>query len=226
MNKSICKQIEGMLCLYIENKLSIEERIFVKKHFEQCPTCYKKYLEMKKIFKNLHNEYEKLMLELKKAESEKIFSIREYEAFHQNISPYIDDELCYEDSIKFRKYLLKSKSARNELANAYSLKNNIKYSINDFKDKLNINFSSKIINKLQGKNFDILEIIYPKTVILLSFLISTLILISIYLGFSYINETFAKDTDNSIVKSIEIPNEKNMIEFTFDNNNKPIIISK
>ena len=67
------------------------------------------------------------MLELKKAESEKIFSIREYEAFHQNISPYIDDELCYEDSIKFRKYLLKSKSARNELASAYGLKNNIKY---------------------------------------------------------------------------------------------------
>ena len=226
MNKSICKQIEGMLCLYIENKLSNEERFFVKSHFEQCPTCYKKYLEMKKIFQNLHNEYEKLMLELKKAESEKIFSIREYENFYKNISPYIDDELCYEDSIKFRKYLLKSKSARNELASAYDLKNNIKYSINDFKDKLNINFSNKIINKLQGKNFDILDFIYPKAAILLTFLISTLILVSIYLGFNYINEAFAKDTDNAIVKSIEIPNEKDMMEFTFDQNNKAIIISK
>ena len=38
------------------------------------------------------------------------------ENFLENISPYIDDELCYDDSIKFRRYLLKSKQARTELA--------------------------------------------------------------------------------------------------------------
>ena len=215
-----------MLCLYIENKLSFEERIFVKEHFDICPTCYKKYLEMKEIFKNLHFEYAKLMKELDKTDTEKIFSIREYETFYKNISPYIDDELCYEDSIKFRKYLLKSKSARSELASAYGLKNNIKNSIDDYKNKLNINFSNKIINKLQGKNFDFFENFYKKTAIFVIFLISTLIIFSIYLGFSYVNEAFAKDSDNTIVKTIEIPNENDMIEFTFDENNNPLLISK
>ena len=226
LNKSICKQIESMLCLYIENKLTFEERVFVKTHLRDCESCYKKYLEMKNIFKNLHLEYSKLMSELKTAEAEKVFNIREYENFYQNISPYIDDELCYEDSIKFRKYLLKSKSARRELANAYGLKNNIKNSINDFKDKLNINFANKVINELQGKNFNIFERYYKNAAIFVAFLLSTLILFSVYLGFNYLNEAFAEDSDKTIVKSIEIPNENEMIEFTFDKNNKPILIAK
>ena len=226
LNKSICKQIESMLCLYIENKLTFDERVFVKTHLESCENCYKKYLEMKKIFKNLHFEYSKLMNELKNAETEKVFNIREYENFYQNISPYIDDELCYEDSIKFRKYLLKSKSARRELANAYGLKNNIKISIDEFKDKLNINFSKKVINELQGKNFNIFEKYYKNAAIFIAFLISTFILITIYLSFSYVNEAFASDSDKTIVKSIEIPNENDMIEFTFDENNNPLLIAK
>ena len=226
MTNPICKKIEGMLCLYIENKLNDEDRFFIEKHFKTCSSCFQKYIEMKKILKNLHFEYAKLMQELQKAENEKIFSIREHENFFQNISPYIDNELCYEDSIKFRKYLLKSKYARNELASAYDLKNNIKNSINDFKNKININYSNKILKQLEEKNFDKFEKIYKKVAIFIAFLLSTLILISIYLGFSYINDTFAKNKDNTIVKSIEIPNENKMIEFTFDNNKNPIIISK
>ena len=163
---------------------------------------------------------------LKTKQEKKVFCIREYENFFENISPYIDDELCYEDSINFRKYLLKSKSARSELASAYSLKNNIKISINEFKDKLNINYSNKIIRELQGKNFNIIESFYKNVAIFIGFLISTLILISVYLGFSYLNEAFAEETDNSIIKTIEIPNENEMIEFTFDENNNPLIIAK
>lgn len=226
LNNPICKQVESMLCLYIENKLTLEEKLFVENHFDKCKTCYKKYLEMKEILKNLQFEYAKLMKELKESEEKKVFCIREYENFFENISPYIDDELCYEDSINFRKYLLKSKSARSELASAYSLKNNIKNSINEFKDKLNINYSNKIIRELQGKNFNIIESFYKNVAIFIGFLISTLILISIYLGFSYLNEAFAEETDNSIIKTIEIPNENEMIEFTFDENNNPLIIAK
>lgn len=226
MNNPICKQIESMLCAYIENKLTLEEKIFVENHFKSCPSCHKKYIEMRQILNNLHIEYAKLMKELKESEEKKVFRIREYETFYENISPYIDDELCYEDSINFRKYLLKSKSARSELANAYSLKNNIKNSINDFKEKTNINYSKKIIKELQGKSFNFVENFYKNVAIFIGFLISTLILISVYLGFSYINEAFAQDTDNTIVKSIEIPNENEMIEFTFDEKNNPLIISK
>lgn len=226
LNNPICKQIESMLCLYIENKLSLEEKLFVENHFNKCKTCYKKYLEMKEILKNLHFEYTKLMKELKETEEKKVFCIREYENFFENISPYIDDELCYEDSIKFRKYLLKSKSARGELASAYSLKNNIKNSIKDFKDKLNINYSNKIIKELQGKNLNTVENFYKNVAIFVGFLISTLVLVSVYLGFNYLNEALAKEPDNAIIKTIEIPDEDNMVEFTFDDNNNPLIISK
>ena len=114
-----------MLSLYIENKLNDKDKFFVENHFLSCINCYQKYLEMKKIMKNLHLEYQKLLDEFDKLESSQNFSIREYETFYNNISPYIDDELNYEESIKFRKYILKSKPARAELANAYKLKNNI-----------------------------------------------------------------------------------------------------
>ena len=115
-----------MLSLYIEHKLCESDRLFVENHFFKCKSCYQKYLEMKEIINNLHFEYEKLLNEFDRIENDKMFNIREYETFYNNISPYIDDELCYDDRVKFRKYLLKSKPARVELSNAYILKNNIK----------------------------------------------------------------------------------------------------
>ncbi len=227
MKNSICKKVGSLLFLYIENKLDDEDRFYVEKHFQTCNDCYQKYLEMKEIVNNLHFEYEKLLNEFERIESNQIFNIREYENFYKNISPYIDDELCYEDCIKFRKYLLKSKSARTELANAYSLKNNIKQSISNFKNKVNINYSKKIIKKLQEENKYSFDNVYKRAAILIGFMISTLILISIYMGFSIFGESFAKSENKiEIIKTINFPQEDELIEFSFDKNQNALLTAK
>ena len=215
-----------MLSLYIENKLDDEDRFFVENHFLNCINCYQKYLEMKKIMNNLHLEYQKLLDEFDKLESNQNFSIREYETFYNNISPYVDDELNYEESIKFRKYILKSKPARVELANAYKLKNNIKRSVAKLKDNANINFSKKILKKLKEEKRYTFYIIYQRAAIILGFTLSTIIIIGIYMSFSYIQEAFAENNNKQVIQTIEFPNDEDWVEFTYDRNNKPLLTQK
>lgn len=214
-DKSVCKKVVSMLSLYVENKLDIEDKIYVENHFLECSDCYQKYLEMKEIINNLHFEYEKLLSEFERIEAGKMFNIREYETFYKNISPYIDDELCYDESIKFRKYLLKSKPARAELASSYGLKNNIKTSVSTFKDGLNINYSKKIVKMLKDENRDSFDNVYKRAAVVLGFMISSLIIASIFMGINYINESFAQTPASKVVKTIEIPKENEMVEFFF-----------
>ena len=222
-----CKKIEAMLNGYIEHKLSDEERTFVENHFVTCPECYQKYLEMKSIIGNLHFEYARLIREFEQIEQNKNSDVQEYASFFQNISPYIDDELGYDDSIKFRKYLLKSKPARQKLANAYALKNNIKNSVFDYKNKLNINFSKQIMKELKNKTPSSFDVMYKKAAIFIGFLISTLVMAAIYMGFHYISEYFDKpNTAPKMVQKIDMPNEDEMVEFTFDMGKSPLLISK
>ena len=218
VNKSVCKKVISLLSLYIENKLDLEDRIFVENHFIDCSDCYQKYLEMKEIMNNLHFEYEKLLSEFERIETNKMFNIREYESFYKNISPYIDDELSYDESISFRKYLLKSKSARAELAVAYGLKNNIKHSVADFKNGLNFNLSKKIVKQLKEESRDTFDNMYKRAAVVFGFMIFSLAIFSIFMGINYLNQSFAKVPEGKIVNTIEIPKEKDMVEFFFDNN--------
>lgn len=227
MNNPVCKKVVSMLFLYIENKLDDEDRAFVENHFQYCSDCYNKYLEMKEIIKNLHFEYEKLLNEFERIESSQMFNIREYEMFYKNISPYIDDELCYDDSIKFRKYLLKSKPARAELANAYGLRNNIKNSVAAFKNSLNINYSKKIIRRLQEENKYSFDSVYKRAAVIIGFMVSTLLFVSVYMGFCYINESFAQVPDNNhVIETIQMPPDSDMIEFTFDDTDDALLTAK
>ena len=216
INKSVCKKVISLLSLYIENKLDLEDRIFVENHFIDCSDCYQKYLEMKEIMNNLHFEYEKLLSEFERIETNKMFNIREYESFYKNISPYIDDELSYDESINFRKYLLKSKPARAELAVAYGLKNNIKHSVADFKNGLNFNLSKKIVKQIKEENRDTFDNIYKSAAVVLGFMILSLAVFSIFMGINYLNQSFAQLPEEKIVNTIEIPKEKDMVEFFFD----------
>ena len=216
INKSVCKKVISLLSLYIENKLDLEDRIFVENHFIDCSDCYQKYLEMKEIMNNLHFEYEKLLSEFERIETNKMFNIREYESFYKNISPYIDDELSYDESINFRKYLLKSKPARAELAVAYGLKNNIKHSVADFKNGLNFNLSKKIVKQIKEENRDTFDNIYKRAAVVLGFMIFSLAIFSIFMGINYLNQSLAQLPEEQIVNTIEIPKEKDMVEFFFD----------
>ena len=228
INKFDCKKVLSMLSLFIEHKLDDETSFFIETHLLKCGECYKKYLEMKEIMTNLHFEYEKIMDELMQKDSDKNY--REYDTFYNNISPYIDNELSYEDSIKFRKYLLSSKPARKELASAYGLKNYIKQSVSKFTNSLNINYSKKIIKKLKEENNDTFSLMYKRALTAITIMIALLIIIS-YAGLSYINKNYAHAKHNNNVKTETkteyiFPNEDDLVEFTFDENNEALLTAK
>ncbi len=228
MENPVCKKVISMLSMYIENKLCESDRLFIENHFYKCKSCYQKYLEMKEIINNLHFEYEKLLNEFDRIESDKLFNIREYESFHNNVSPYIDDELCYDESIKFRKYLLKSKPARAELSNAYRLKNNIKSSIDTYKNGLNFNFSKKIINTLKDEKKDSYARFFNKTAVATYITAFSILVLSIYFLISHFSYAGDIDlTDGNVINTFAFPDdEEDFVEFAFDENEEALLSNK
>ena len=77
--KNSCNRVMSLMALFIENKLDENNKFFVETHLLKCGDCYKKYLDMKKVMNDLHFEYEKLMEEFSKIDSDSSFNIREYE---------------------------------------------------------------------------------------------------------------------------------------------------
>lgn len=151
-----------MISLYIDDKLNEEHKAFVEEHFLKCPSCFEKYKQMKNIIENLKLSYEKILKEVENVETVNLFNIREYEKFHNNISAYIDNELTYEESVEFRKYLLKSKSARNDLRNIYKLKNAMQDSIVETINDFNVDFSKKIVFELKKDQDRTFQEVYLK----------------------------------------------------------------
>ena len=216
----------SLMFLYIENKLEDDEKLFVENHFKYCESCYSKYIEMKEVVKNLRNEYEKLIDDFNKIEASKEFNIREYEHFYNNISPYLDNELNQEDCLKFRRYLLKSKSGRRDLANAYNLKNTIKNSISKFKDNLNINYSKKIIKTLRDENRYSFNSVYQRAAILIGIMIFALIALSLFISFNYMENYSARANSISMADNNPPLEDEYMLEFYFDENGEAILLYK
>lgn len=224
MFKSTCKKVEAMLGLYIENKLSKNDVLFVKEHLESCSSCYRKYLTMKSVIKNLRFEYEKLLNEFEKIEAERIFSIREYDDFMNNISPYMDDELTYDESIKFRTYLLKSKKAREQLAIAFKLKNNIQNSFAEVGAEKQLNFEKAIIKKLKEENENVTRpIFYRKAAILIGLMLPVLLFLSVYYSFNYLKEKQAAKEELPIVKNVDYFESKNIQQIDFEKLDKSLL---
>lgn len=216
-----------MLGLYIENKLSKEDVLFVKEHIESCPACYKKYLTMRSVIKNLRFEYEKLLNEFEKIEAERIFSIREYDNFMNNISPYMDDELTYDESIKFRTYLLKSKKAREQLAIAFKLKNNIQNSFAEINSEKPINFEKEIIKKLKEENEKASRpTFYRKAAIIIGLMLPCLLFLSAYYSYSYLKEKQDVKAALPIVKKVDYFEAKNIQQFDFEELDKSLLTGK
>lgn len=149
MDALTCKQVDSMISLYIDEKLTDEHKALLERHFAQCPFCYQKYLNMKNIIENLKVSYEKIVKDVETVETANLFNIRDYEKFYNNVSAYVDNELDYEESIDFRKYLLKSKSARNDLKNMYIMQNHIKDSFTQCILNCEANLSKKVISELK-----------------------------------------------------------------------------
>jgi len=190
-----------MLGAYIENKLTKEERQFVEFHFGRCAGCRKKFYEMSRIIGDLHYEYEKMLKEFEKLESDKSENLQEYEEFYNDMPLYADNELNYEDSIKFRKYLLKSKSARDELSKIYELRKNIKKSAAEFIGKTKINFSKKVLKRLKSVNSPgSSKRFSSRAKVFAAVLIAVILALT---GFAYYSKSYAHTSKADIKKNAE-----------------------
>ena len=132
----------------------------------------------------------------------------------------------YEDCLNFRKYLLKSKHARDELSNVYSLRNNIKKSVNNFMNKSNINLSKKVIKKLKSEDKYLYSKIYKRAVISICFMITILTAMLIFIGVSYFSRSFADTVPVKTGQNIVFPNDEEWIEFFFDDNGVLLLAAK
>ena len=196
-NQLICKKITSMLSLYINNNVSMQEKIFIENHLKTCESCQKKYAYLKAIIKNLHNSY-KNMLELsRKKQRQELFNIKEHEKFLANISPYIDNELDANETYEFRKYLIKTKNAQTELKTAYTIQKNIRNVYKNRMNNTNAQIAKNIIKKLKND----LPIL-PESVILDFLIKSKFALIAIIaslllcLGYIFYNATFVIIPEN------------------------------
>lgn len=151
-NYLTCKKATSLLSIYIDGKLSGELKEKLELHLMKCPTCFEKYKQMKNILENLKISYEKMIREFDEIESTRIFNIREYEKFKNNISAYLDNELSPEESLDFRKFIFKSKAAREELDLYYDVQNSMREAFQEQMSNIHINMSRGIINRLKKKH--------------------------------------------------------------------------
>ena len=151
-NKSVCRKVTAMLSLYIDNKITAAEKSFIDEHLNSCDECYKKYLYLKSLIKNLKDSYKQVLEVALKKQKQRTFSIREHEKFLQELSPYIDNELSAKECFEFRKYLIKSKPAQRELKNIYILQKELRRAFNRTKKEFSPSVSRSVINNLRNKH--------------------------------------------------------------------------
>ena len=151
-NEIICKQVSSMLSLYIDNRVSFNDRILIQEHLKHCPSCRKKYIYLKSLIKNLQDSYKQVMELSARKQKQKSFSIREHQKFMSQISPYVDNELMPEENFEFRKYLMKSKNAQKELKNTYIMQKHIKYAYNNTLKKAPTEITRNVMNQINRTN--------------------------------------------------------------------------
>lgn len=140
-----------MLSLYIDNKVNYQERAFIEDHLSNCKECYKKYIYLKSLIKNLKDSYKQVVELAIKKQKQSTFSIREHEKFLQQISPYVDNELDAKECFEFRKYLIKSKAAQKELKNTYILQKELRKAFDHTKKNVSSRVSKSVINILKNR---------------------------------------------------------------------------
>lgn len=150
-NKAICRRVSAMLSLFIDNKVTYQERAFIEEHISNCKDCYKKYLYLKSLIKDLKDSYKHILELTQKKQEQKMFSIRAHERFLEALYPYVDNELSTVENQEFRDYLTNSKNAQRQLKNVYSLQRELKSSFDKTRKSFQKDLSSLVINSLKNR---------------------------------------------------------------------------
>ncbi len=151
----ICSKVNSMLALFIDGKLTTMQEEFVKDHLATCNGCRTKYDYLKKLVDTLKSSYQENKEQIKTASGG--LKIKEYEYYKQNLSAYFDNELPFEDSVRFKKYIMKIPLARQELQRVYDLQQMLKNNWIYNQKKLNQDFSKSVINTVYKDNVRYLQ---------------------------------------------------------------------
>ncbi len=186
-NDLICSRINSMLSMYIDGKLSPIEVEIVEEHLRVCESCKKKYEYLKQLITTLKSAYkqDQNIDEIKSAD----FKIKEYEYYKQNLSAYLDNELDFEDSVRFKKYIIKIPLARRELQKYFDLQKMLKTNWKNNQKQLNQDFSKIIINELYKDNKLLHTEVWVKVAAVLIMLLTIGGLSVIYYYANYYNQT-------------------------------------
>lgn len=152
-----CTQVGALLSFYIDDKLNDQLKQFVEAHLEVCPTCRAKLESLKNMINGLREVHEKLKeISTDDVEvGEDSPQSAQYDAFKVNLSAYVDNELCDEENIKVKKYIISNPKARKDLENIYNLKKLMANSFDKSKNDMKDDYSKYIL-----KRIDIQEEIY------------------------------------------------------------------
>lgn len=136
MSKKLsCEQIEALIIFYAEGTLHTLLRKSVAEHLEICPECMNRYLELVKLLNNTNEN--------------KPIETKQYEAFKNNLSAYIDNELDNEENIKIKKFAISNQQARQELENMINFKKLLHSSFEKTKNEIKNDYSKSITAKVQ-----------------------------------------------------------------------------
>lgn len=149
-----CSQVGALLSFYLDDKLNDQLKQFVNAHLDACPTCRAKLDSLKNMVNGLREVHERLK-DIKTESETENFQSTQYDLFKMNLSAYVDNELCDEDNIKVKKYVISNPKARKDLENLYSLKKLLSNSFEKAKNESKEDYSKFIL-----KRIDIQEEIY------------------------------------------------------------------
>lgn len=145
-----CKKVASLMSMYIDEKLDDNLKSFVQRHLEVCPSCYNKYVTLKKMLAELKDAYSSISVSQKQPTAAK-FNIREHDRFHDNLSSYLDNELPLDESVDMKKYMIQFPSARDELERMYRMQKAMKTAFENIKPDIGRDFAHNTCLGLQGK---------------------------------------------------------------------------
>lgn len=143
MNKNLtCNQVESLIYLYVEGKLSEKMHKCVDLHLINCAHCRKKIEDLKSIISKSDNTRDE------KFSKDDIFSVE----FINNLSAYVDNELAPNDNIKIKKMAISNPNAREKLEKMYKFKKLMLSAYEKTKNDYKNDFSKIIMSQVLEHN--------------------------------------------------------------------------
>ena len=146
-----CVQMDVLISFYIEGELTAQLKSKVEEHLSKCPTCRAKFNILSSIYEDLQDalDFERESSKDNGEYSTKVYPSKQYRAFKNNLSAYIDNELPPEENIKIKKYTINNKKARKDLEESYHIRKLMKESFRKTNMETNPNFSKKILKQME-----------------------------------------------------------------------------